>query len=263
MQTVRSVTSVMAKPIVSFGGLAYQRSRPRLAPFFKAMPRVIGEFLQEVFKRLVLPLTVIVVSVWVYAMSLQEQPAQQSAKVTLPALRVEKPFETTIQQPALQTPDVRLARFHENAQVFENEPAAAEGLADALNIPLAVVTDDLNRAIDLAETNTRAMTTFAGTFPLHRDINPRLLAALTPADIPHLSALFDYALSVQQERFTFTSPMASGELNMDADITKLPNNCLKAIMLFTRRSFAHALTATGCRRGDTWSFFETPQRSSP
>lgn len=226
---------------------------------FTTLPSAIGRLLVFVLQRVVAPTLLLCAAVGIQMMSQAPDPRQ-----TLEAApRIEQPFETTVMPVVPVTEDDRLARFHANAQVFENEADAAEGLADALNIPVTVVAADLNRAIGLVDTNTKAMRAYAGTFPLPRDINPRLLAALTPSDIPHLAALFDYALTIGQDRFSFSAPMASGELNVEADITKLPNNCLTAIMFFTRRSFGHVLTSSGCRRGDKWSFLATPERKTP
>lgn len=171
-----------------------------------------------------------------------------------------KPLPAAFTKPPSQTPPAnRLARYHEPAQRLATERARIESLADALNIPPDIVKSDINRALDLAHTNARAMRPFTGRFPLPKETSVRLLAALTPTDINQLARLLEHAATIGKPTFTLNANLASGDLSLNARVTALSNTaatgaCFRYALTFLRRAFRHPITITACRQRDRWSF---------
>lgn len=194
----------------------------------------------------------------------QNRQIIKDAAPTLVGLRPEadaKPLPAAAlkKTPPPNPPSSKLARFHAPAQRFTSERDRVESLADALNIPPAVVTNDIDRALDLANTNARAMRPHTGRFPLPKETGDRLLAALTPADIKQLARLLEHATTINKRSFTLNATLASGDLFLDAHITSLPRSaatgaCFRYAMTFMRRTFRHAMTIAACRKGGRWSF---------
>lgn len=224
-------------------------------------------FLRDLARALIKPLLVLGILILVFAMSVKpKQPLQspeQQATALFP-LAGAGPLPPPKRKAPLSPIAAKLARFHGGAQSFASEAAAIEALADALNIPKQVVANDVARALALAEANSGAMLPFTGRFPLPKATSRRLLAALAPADIPQLERHLAYALAVDKERFSLEAGMASGNLRLEARITKLAKTCLRATMTFVRRSFRHSVTAAACRRGVEWTLLDpATERKTP
>ncbi|HEX2842155.1 hypothetical protein [Hyphomicrobium sp.] len=221
----------------------------------------IGEFLQEALHALIKPvLTVVGLTALFVILSNTKDPSLQQA-MTLPVAQVTtllKPQPRKAPPPPVDTP---LTRFHDGAQSFSSEAASITALADALNIPASVVNANVPRALELANSNNSAMKKRVGNFPLPTGTSSRLLAALTPSDVDHLGLVLDYAATLGKEEVTLQTEMPSGDLSLEATVTKLSRGCFRYAMTFLRRSFRHLSTATACRNGNTWSFPE--KRSTP
>lgn len=161
--------------------------------------------------------------------------------------------------PIAKPPTTRLARFPGSAQRFPTEREQIDALADALNIPSAVVRHNVNRALDLARTNARAMRKHTGRFPLPKGTPDRLLAALTPADVAKLAVLLGHATTIDKRSFTLRADLSSGDLVLDARVTAMANTsaagaCFRYALAFSRRTFRHAITVAACRRRAAWTF---------
>lgn len=152
----------------------------------------------------------------------------------------------------------KLARFHADAQTFNDKQDSINALADALNIPAHIVETDISRAIQLARDNSEAMKGYVGRFPLPAHTDTRLLVALMPSDIPHLERLIIHAAGIKKQRFTMHAELPSGDLHLETNVHALkqtgPRQCFRHAMTFMRRTFRHTLTATACRQGSRWFF---------
>lgn len=214
-------------------------------------------------KALVMPLLVLAVLLALLVTFARQDEQPDHSAPTLAGLAPQATAQPLI---APSTPSPRpssratkLAAFHGSGQTFRSERASIEALADTLNIPAHVVSEDLDRALSLAEANTRAMHPYVGRFPLPKHSDDRLLAALTPSDVTQLTRLLEHATTIDKRQFTLTANLASGDLSLDARIRQLSNAattgaCFHYALTFMRRTYRHALAMTACRKRGTWSF---------
>lgn len=245
----------------------------------KAAGNALLKLLRDLLRAMVKPALVLaaVALFWVVGprLKIEYEGAKPPPAAALPVAHLPpaKPGTPRKKPPAAQekpAPEAAaLSRFHGKAQTFNTPTAAVAALADALNIPTHVVASDLTRALELADTNSSAMQTYVGHFPLPANTSPRLLSVLTPADVLHLARLLNHTTTVDKRQFTLTASLASGDLHLEAKVQALPwdsaaRQCFRYAMTFMRRSFRHTLTTTACRTGTAWSFL-TPKanRSTP
>lgn len=241
----------------------------------EAFLRATADALANLSKSLLKPVLIVATITTGLLMTTQQQ-TQQTAAPQIPKPPKLAPatvdrMHTTPSRVPLPVPNARrrtadtnssrkdqLHAFHQGAQVFATRAQAIAALADALDIPKAVPTANLQTALKLADSNVQAMKDFVGRYPLPATTSPRLLAALTPADVAKLGAVMKHAATLNPGTYSLTAPMASGNLHLDAHIT-VPHaeassrHCYRYALTFSRRSFSHTLTTTACRTGQQWT----------
>lgn len=242
----------------------------------KAAGNALLKLLRDLLRAIVKPALVLaaIALFWVVGprLKIEYEGAKPPPAAALPVAHVPPAHPgTPRKKPPAEKPApeaAALTHFHGKAQTFKTPTAAVAALADALNIPTHVVASDLTRALELADTNSRAMQTYVGRFPLPDHTSTRLLAVLTPADVLHLARLLNHTTTIDKRQFTLTASLASGDLHLEAKVQALPQptsrQCFRYAMTFMRRSFRHTLTTTACRTGTAWSFLNPKaNRSTP
>ena len=223
----------------------------------------IYDIILSAAKALMLPLLVLGLLLALFITFTRQHERQYTTTPTLAALAPQATAQTltttsrTRPQPSSRA--TKLAAFHGSGQTFRSEHAAVEALADTLNIPSQIVSGDLDRALSLADANSRAMRPHVGRFPLPKHSDDRLLAALTPSDVSQLRRLLEHATTIDKRQFTLTANLASGDLSLNARIRHLSSisatgACFHYVLTFIRRTFQHTLAMTACRNRGTWSF---------